>query len=216
MGNDLGLKKSLVYEIEIIKNRSKSRNDGEVKIGNKDILERMKRVLLAEVPELISEDYLVDYLINSLLNESESSDFKSLHKVLGQVLNKDVFGELVYTYLDVYTEMSQIRRLEKKLKLNLMDEDYNSAEAGDNEYENNERISYPVERLENLKSKCNWLIDNMPKIMQTSNQISAADRTNMAFLRHEFSKNVVEFLKTLVKQLDLGFDEARWNELYRA
>lgn len=82
------------------------------------------------------------------------------------------------------------------------------------DYENIERISYPVERLENLKSKCNWLIDNMPKVMQTSNQTNS--RTEMAFLRHEFSKNVVEFLKTLVKQLDLGFDEARWNELYRA
>ena len=113
-----------------------------------------------------------------------------------------------YTYLDVYTEMIQIHRLEKKLKLNLMDSD----DKEDNELENNERISYPAERLENLKAKCNWLIDNMPKIMQTANH----DKIQMAFLRHEFSKNVVEFLKTLVKQLDLGFDEARWNELYRA
>jgi len=174
-------------------------------------MENMKKVLLAEVPDLIGEDYLVPYLINSLLNETENGDFKGLHKILSQVLNKDVFGELVYTYLDVYTEMSQIHRLEKKLKLHLMDDDSSKPD-----YENIERISYPVERLENLKSKCNWLIDNMPKIMQTATQNNSADRTEMAFLRHEFSKNVVEFLKTLVKQLDLGFDEARWNELHRA
>ena len=93
-----------------------------------------------------------------------------------------------------------------------MDED----EDSDGESDRNQKISYPVERLESLKSKCNWLIDNMPKIMQTTNQQSASDRTNMAFLRYEFSKNVVNFLKTLVKQLDLDFDETRWNELYRA
>jgi len=209
IADELGLKKSMVQEIEVIKNRS--RKSESVGSTNKDIMENMKKVLLAEVPDLIGEDYLVPYLINSLLNETESGDFKGLHKILSQVLNKDVFGELVYTYLDVYTEMSQIHRLEKKLKLHLMDDDSSKPD-----YENIERISYPVERLENLKSKCNWLIDNMPKIMQTATQNNSADRTEMAFLRHEFSKNVVEFLKTLVKQLDLGFDEARWNELHRA
>merc|ERR1712157_377521 len=150
--------------------------------------------------------------MNSILTEKENSDFKNLHKVLSQVLNKDIFVELVYTYLDVYSEMTQIHRLEKQHKLNLMDED----EDSEDETDRNQKISYPVERLESLKSKCNWLIDNMPKIMQTTNQQSASDRTNMAFLRYEFSKNVVNFLKTLVKQLDLDFDETRWNELYRA
>merc|ERR1712157_356854 len=143
--------------------------------------------------------------MNSILTEKENSDFKNLHKVLSQVLNKDIFVELVYTYLDVYSEMTQIHRLEKQHKLNLMDED----EDSEDETDRNQKISYPVERLESLKSKCNWLIDNMPKIMQTTNQQSASDRTNMAFLRYEFSK-------TLVKQLDLDFDETRWNELYRA
>merc|ERR1712187_549944 len=76
------------------------------------------------------------------------------------------------------------------------------------------RISYPVERLESLRSKCNWLIDNMPKIMQTT--ASRESTTEMAFLRYTFSSEVIEFLKTLDKQLDLEFDEARWTELYRA
>ena len=94
IAEELGLKKSMVQEIELIKN--KSRKGDSVGHGNKDIMENMKKALLAEVPELIGEDYLVPYLINSLLNETEAGDFKGLHKILSQVLNKDVFGELVY------------------------------------------------------------------------------------------------------------------------
>ena len=99
------------------------------------------------------------------------------------------FTPFLYTYLDVYTEMSQIHRLEKKLKLNLMDCGDSSKNAA-TDYENIERISYPVERLENLKSKCNWLIDNMPKVMQTSNQTnSRTEMTRWTIYDIEISQN---------------------------